>query len=315
MLFINTKSLAIIVVLLAITGPLPAQVPKATDQFWRPGKEYRVADSAVGTDGYFLVYVPEDYIPSEQWPVIFYYHGLGGRPTTTIIRQATNDRYCIVVGMSYHAPGMEGYQFMETEDVRIFHHVLGRLKERLNVNERKLYLAGFSKGGFYTCGLLRLLAPELAGAIVLGAASKNIDAAWPDLTGKEVFIGGGQQDGYFEGADETHKRFIELGATVTFERWPDVGHWIGDTAGLRRWIFEQTVDRPTDMEFSESATPIASSPVAPAATPRDANTRVVWWAALAVTPAAITFAVMLFMMSRKQKPQAPQPSEKCSSRS
>ena len=216
-----------------------------------------MVDPAAGTDGHFLVYVPADYTPNEKWPVIFYYHGMGGQPDTSLIRNISNGRYCIIVGMSYYSPGMKGYSFLETKDVGILHHVLGILKQRLNVNNRKLYISGFSKGGFYTCEMLRLLSHELAGAIVLGAGSKNHDAKWPDLTGKEVFIGCGQEDNFIGFAKATQSRMEALGATVTFEQWLGVGHCVGDIAGLRKWLFEQTVDRPidTESEFAEPPTP------------------------------------------------------------
>lgn len=246
--------LIVLVIPVVAVQPLAAQV--SADDSWQPGREYRVNDPAAGTDGYFLVYVPADYDPGEKWPVVFYYHGLGGRPDTSTIRRIANDRYCIIAGMSYYAPGMEGYRFLDTEDVRIFHHVLASIKKQLNVDEKKLYVGGFSKGGFYTCDMLRLLSDELAGAIIFGAGSKSIDSDWPSFVGKEVFIGCGQKDDFITMAREANKRLAALGATVTFEEWPETGHSIGDIAGVRKWIFEQTVDRP----FADPVTNNADDP-------------------------------------------------------
>ena len=228
--------------LASVACPLAAQ--QLADEPWQPGKEYHVSDPAAGADGYFLAYVPADYDPSEKWPMVFYYHGLGGRPETNTISRIVEGKYCIVVGMSYYAPGMEGYRFLETEDIRIFHRVLEIIKQRLSVNDRRLYVAGFSKGGFYTCEMLRQLSGELAGAIVLSAGSKSLDASWPSLAGKEVFIGCGQEDHFLATAKATQQCMEAFDATVTFEQWPQVGHSVGDVAGLRKWLFEQTVDRP-----------------------------------------------------------------------
>jgi hypothetical protein len=155
--------------------------------------------------------------------------------------------------------------------------------------------------------MLRLLAPELAGAIILGAGSKNIDATWPDLTGKEVFFGCGQQDDFFEIADETQKRLAELGATVTFESWPDVGHSTGDIAGLRRWLFEQTVDRPTDEGFIEFIPPPTSRPPAslpttsPVAAQRNPDGQATRWFAWAGLGAASVVAIIAIMMWCRRK--------------
>jgi dienelactone hydrolase len=238
----GVKLLIATAMLMAVAGPLSAQ--ESSGQLWQSGQELRINDRAAGTAGCFLVYVPADYDSSEEWPVVFYYHGLGGRPDTSTIRRVANNKYCIVVGMSYYAPGMAGYRFLETEDVRILYHVLSTIKQHLNVNEKKLYVAGFSKGGFYACEMLRLLPRELAGAIILGAGSKSLDATWPDLAAKEVFIGCGREDGFIGSAMATQECLADRGATVTFEQWPDVGHSVGDIAGLRKWLFEQTVDRP-----------------------------------------------------------------------
>jgi len=238
----GVKLLIATAILMAVAGSLSAQ--ESSGLLWQRGQELRITDRAAGTDGCFLVYVPADYDSSEQWPVVFYYHGLGGRPDTSLIRRVAIDKYCIVVGMSYYAPGMGGYRFLGTEDVRILHHVLSTIKQHLSVNEKKLYVAGFSKGGFYACEMLRLLPREVAGAIILGAGSKSLDATWPDLAAKQVFIGCGRKDGFISSAVATRERLAERGATVTFEQWPDVGHSVGDIAGLRKWLFEQTVDRP-----------------------------------------------------------------------
>jgi len=285
--FRGVKLLIATAILMAVAGPLSAQ--KSSGQLWQSGQELRINDQAAGTDGCFLVYVPADYDPGEQWPVVFYYHGLGGRPNTSIIRRIANNKYCIVVGMSYYAPGMQGYRFLETEDVRILHHVLSTIKQHLSVNEKKLYVAGFSKGGFYACDMLRLLPRELAGAIILGAGSKSLDATWPDLAAKEVFIGCGRQDGVIGSAMATRECLADRGATVTFEQWPDVGHSVGDIAGLRKWLFEQTVDRP----YAES--------VAAQGECDDSGTPWLAWAAILLGLGMVCIAFLMWPRGRSQQ--------------
>jgi predicted esterase len=292
-----------VALLLALARPSSAQ--GSSGQLWQRGQELRVNDRAAGTAGCFLVYIPVDYDSSEEWPVVFYYHGLGGSPNTSTIRQIANNKYCIVVGMSYYAQGMEGYRFRDTEDLRIFTHVLSTIKQHLNVNEEKLYVAGFSKGGFYACEMLRLLPGELAGAIILGAGSKSLDAAWPDLAAKEVFIGCGQKDGFIGSAMATQERLTERGATVTFEQWPDVGHAVGDTAGLRRWLFEQTVDRPYvgTVPFHVAGPPGASPGILSAAAKRDFDDPRTPWVASVAILVGLGMACIALVMWPRGRPQ------------
>lgn len=235
------KVLAVLVALATFTPQLGAQ--PSSDVAWEPGKEMRIEDARAGTDGYFLVHVPSDYNSREKWPVVFYYHGLGGQPNTSLIKKIAASRYCIIVGMSYYAPGMQGYKFRETEDVRIIKHVLNVLKQYLVVDDSRLFVAGFSKGGFYSCEMLRILPQMFAGGIIFGAGSKSLKADWPMLHGKEIFMGCGEKDRFRAAATSTRDHFRNLGATVTFEEWPNTGHNVGDVAKVRRWLFEQTVAR------------------------------------------------------------------------
>jgi dienelactone hydrolase len=297
----GVKGLIATALLMAVAGLLPAQ--ESSGQLWQRGQELRIDDRAAGTAGYFLVYVPADYDSSEAWPVVFYYHGLGGSADTSTIRRVANNKYCIVAGMSYYAPGMEGYRFLQTEDVRILYHVLATIKQHLSVNEKKLYVAGFSKGGFYACEMLRLLPRELAGAIILAAGSKSLDAPWPDLTAKEVFIGCGREDRFIGAAMATRECLADHGATVTFEQWPDVGHSVGDIAGLRKWIFEQTVDRPhVEAAPVHTADPPRPGPDAPSGAVKgnldDSGTRWLAWVAILVGLGMASIALAMWPSGR-----------------
>ena len=294
----SIRLLIILVIPVAVAQPMAAQA--SADDSWQPGREYCINDPAAGTDGYFLVYVPADYDPGEKWPVVFYYHGLGGRPDTSTIRRIANDRYCIVAGMSYYAPGMEGYRFMDTEDVRIFHHVLASIKKQLNVDEKKFYVGGFSKGGFYTCDMLRLLSDELAGAIIFGAGSKSINSDWPSFVGKEVFIGCGQKDQFITMAREASKRLETLGATVTLEEWPETGHSVGDIAGIRKWIFEQTVDRPSADPVTNKVDGSSETSSLPAETENDPKTKNIPRVAIAGILAISTMIGIVLVIWRRR---------------
>jgi len=240
--------LLLILLAAAFTQPASAQnrVPRPEDgqddkKPWQAGNIFDIKDKEVGEDGFFRVYIPKEYNKSKAWPVIFYYHGLGGMPSTSTIRSATEGKRYIVVGMSYSKPGLDSFELLSTVDVKIFHHVLAALKEKLNVDEKKLYVSGFSKGGFYSCELMKLL-PELAGAVVLGAGTGDRDDEWPDLTGKHMYVGVGEKDQYKHPGTKEH--FTKHGATITIEEWPGLGHSVGDMTKLRKWLVTEAERKP-----------------------------------------------------------------------
>jgi len=255
----------------AATGPAPPpQKPQRVpwpetgmdnSKPWKPGNIFDIQDKEVGEDGYYRVYLPAEYDPDKAWPVIFNYHALGGAAETHTIRRITEGKRYIVVGMSYSKPGLDSFELLATVDVNIFHHVLAALKEHVNIDEKKLYVGGFSKGGFYSCELMRLL-PELAGAIVLGAGTNGGDHKWPDLTGKHIYVGVGEKDGYKN--DATESFFTGLGATVTHEQWPGLGHTIGDMTTLRKWLVAQAeLPNQSATQPASAAQPAATQPWAP----------------------------------------------------
>jgi len=211
---------------------------------WKAGEEVRIE---TGTDaaGYYTVYVPLDYTPDEAWPILFYYHGLGGSPTTNVIRAAGNDRYFIVVGMDYHKAGFpDGFDYLQSHDIPTLKRILADLRGHLSIDPDRVFVGGFSKGGYYSCELLRLVPDLLAGALVLGAGCLEPEWNGGELPAKRVFIGIGDRDGRLSKAVWTARRFKQLGADVTFETWPGVGHSVGDLRGLRRWLFTNSAARP-----------------------------------------------------------------------
>jgi dienelactone hydrolase len=201
-----------------------------------PDRETRVADPACGFMGYYLVYVPADYTPDRAWPVVLFYHGLGGHPQADILAKASGGKGVIVVGMGYYADGMEGYQYLKTRDVEILRHVSCSLAGRLSTDPGRLFVAGFSKGGFYSSALLNEIPDMLAGALIFGAGARTEAAHPAALSGKRVFIGAGAEDPFGEDAVKAAMYYFSLGCKVTYERWPGAQHAIGERNTIGKWL-------------------------------------------------------------------------------
>jgi len=189
--------------------------------------------------GYYLVYVPRGYGADGAWPAVFFYHGLGGQPQTELLRDAVDGEGTIIVGMGYYAAGMEGYQYLKTRDVEILEHVLGELEGRLSIDPRRVFVSGFSKGGFYASALLNERPDLLAGAVILGAGARTEAADPKALAGKHVFIGCGDADPFGEDAVSAVRYYCDLGCKVTYERWRDTGHKVSDENTVGRWLMER----------------------------------------------------------------------------
>lgn len=177
----------------------------------------------------FILYVPSDYIPTKPFPIIFCYHGAGVQATTWPFYQVTNGKGFIIVGMNYVAPNSPSLELMRYERA-YFLEVLDILSKRLNVNQKLVFMGGYSMGGYMTSMLGEQLLDKLAGLIILGAGRFTVERFAPlpkRIRGKPIFIGVGQ-------ADNTHQprakiaanMYVGWGADVTYEEWVGVGHSI-----------------------------------------------------------------------------------------
>jgi predicted esterase len=222
-----------------IAGPLSAAVDKpaeANDPDFTPGEEasVNVDSKLVGIDN-FVVYVPADYNDNQDWPVIFFYHGMGGKPLTWPFKQITGGKGFIVIGMAYvpgsQSPMTEGQYINYIKSLRksaleVRKYVSGRLR----IDEKRLFIAGCSMGGWYTSSILESSPKAWAGAVILAAGrSQNIHLVAADvgrmaMRGKPIYIGAGERDVNLAAARKAQVYYERFGAKVTFEQYQRVGH-------------------------------------------------------------------------------------------
>ncbi|MDY6913786.1 MAG: hypothetical protein SVT52_04960, partial [Planctomycetota bacterium] len=200
------------------------QVEQADEPQFTPGEETRIEDPKSGELGYYLVYVPKGYTPDHNWPIIFCYHGLGGKPTTSPFKHILGGRHYIIAGMGYHMRSKKGYDYLENQDVKIFKRVLLSLGKRLKVNKDRLFVGGFSKGAFYASGMINELPKVFAGALMLGGGKHGSTRYPKAFKGKPIFIGCGEKDTHLKYAKDGIAYYGFMKARLTYEKWPDLGH-------------------------------------------------------------------------------------------
>ncbi len=104
---------------------------------------------------------------------------------------------------------------------------LALIKESLNIDLRMAFMGGFSQGGYSASHLGEQMLDKLAGLVLLGSGRSHLDSNPPPtklIRGKPIFIGVGADDKGHHVAKMAAKLYRRLGARVTFEEWPGVGH-------------------------------------------------------------------------------------------
>ena len=202
------------------------------------GEETRIEDPTIGGLGYYLIGVPEDYTPDRAWPVIFCYHGMDGKPTTWPFLQLTDGKGYIIVGMEYYKRGRHGREHDNLE-VKNLKRVIPLVVKHFNVDKERLYVGGFSKGGWITSVLFEKTTDIWAGMIILGAGRTSRALIPQKLRGRPIFIGLGEHERQLrlDRSKEATVYYRKCGAKVTFELFKGMEHEV-DTKNeaLRNWL-------------------------------------------------------------------------------
>lgn len=230
-----------------------------------PGAEVRIDEDneRIGGD-HFLVYVPSDYTQEKDWPVIFCYHGQSGQPTTWPFRQVTEGKGFIVIGMGY-AEGGEGkmtrsqYINYVKRERRSILEVVRYVRKRLRVDEERMFVTGYSKGGWHSSLMLESSPRVWEGAVIFAAGRSRYvslvtsPANKKALQGKAIYIGAGEKDVNMSAARKATTYYRRLGAEVTFEEFKGKGHSFdpAESQILRDWLVTNSSVKDTKSSRSD----------------------------------------------------------------
>jgi predicted esterase len=239
---------------------------KVDEVKFSPGAEVRIDDDSerIG-GGHFLVYVPSDYTQQKAWPVIFCYHGQSGQPTTWPFRQVTDGKGFIVIGMGY-AEGGEGkmtrsqYINYVKRERRSILEVVRYVRKRLRIDEERMFVTGYSKGGWHSSLMLESSPRVWAGAVIFAAGrSRYVNlvtsaANKEALQGKAIYIGAGEKDVNMSAARKATTYYRRLGAEVTFEEFKGKGHSFdpAESEILRDWLVTNSSVKDTSRSDEEA---------------------------------------------------------------
>ena len=227
--------------------PLPPE-PDAKPQV-QAGREFQLRWDPVRRD--LPVYVPSDYSDAHHWPVVVFYHGLNGEPTTALFQDLTGGKGAIIVGMEYLERGLvrrtaaqqQAYQAKERAQLE---RLLEELPRRVRLDRNQVFLAGLSQGGWQVSALAESAKPRVAGYVILLAGRfPRAETARPDLSERVLYVGTGENDEANVYARMARQYFERCGAQVTWEEYAGRGHQMGTAVPrLRAWVALQLTLAP-----------------------------------------------------------------------
>jgi len=218
---------------------------------------------------YYRILFPENFNPSEKYPVLFVLHGAGERgnnnesqlvhggklflkdevrknfPAIVIFPQCPRDSYWANVNIAPNEQGKRTFTFLEGgKPTKAMHALQNMVKDFLKkpfVNKEQVYIGGLSMGGMGTYELLRRKRNTFAAAFAIcgGDNTNNIDKykkvpLWIFHGGKDDIV-----DPAFSIA--ISERLKTIGSEVKFSLYPNANHNSWDSAfaepQLLPWLF------------------------------------------------------------------------------
>ena len=238
------RLLAIAITIAAATSLVLAATPPTNGPALTAGEESTVALPASGA--MMKIYLPSNYDTTRKWPALFYYHGMGEHPETTVMRRFTDGRDYIVVALPYVTTGdqprtAQDQAASQQSERASFHAARTWLVAHASVDEARLFMAGASKGGWTTSTLGEMELPGLAGLIILLAGRQSGHAlVAATVKDKPIYIGAGETDPNLIAARRAREVYKRAGAIVSFEEFTGHGHEIPpDAPTLRAWLHVQ----------------------------------------------------------------------------
>jgi predicted peptidase len=206
-----------------------------------PGQEVLVDANSKDAGGGFMVYVPAEYNETQNWPVIFYYHGAGEQLSTQRFQTATGSKGFIIVAMEFGiAPKGTITQGQYTAYIQRELKSMGAARvyvaKHLKIDRERILLAGVSKGGWLVADMADLNPSPWAG-IAIFCAGRHRFMNPAGVRGKNIYIGTGETDQNLEAAKNAAEDYRRRGAKVVLDIYPGLGHAVDpNSQTLRKWL-------------------------------------------------------------------------------
>ena len=196
-----------------------------------------------GSRGGFSLYVPEYYTPDRAWPLVMALHGGSGNGRNFLWSWLRDIRSFGAILVAPTATGLTWALMGENTDTPNLMRILETVRDRYNVDSKRMLMTGLSDGGTFcwVSGLDRAspfthLAPIAATFHPLMAEMADAER----LRGLPIFLVHGRLDWMFpvQVARQTSNLLSAAGADVTYREIDDLSHCYPRemNAEILRWI-------------------------------------------------------------------------------
>lgn len=222
----------------------------------------------------YQLLVPKDYAAGDAkaWPLIVWLHGSGEKGTDnkgpvsrvggTFLTDGANARAFVLVpqcpdGMAWHGVGLNK-QPAVTDASRLLLLAIADVVREFRLDDRRVYLGGFSMGAIGTWELLARYPGAFAAAFPIAGAAAERPALPPLVKDVPVWAFNGDKDAYVsvEQARQIVDDLRALGSPIKYTEYPGVGHQHAQALAdprLLEWVLDQRRAAPAD--FSEAKVP------------------------------------------------------------
>jgi predicted esterase len=180
-----------------------------------------------------VVLLPDGFDPGKKYPLLIAMHGFGGEPVnfSKAFKGAGNKKgYIVCCPYAPEVMGQASFNWGEWDqaDKRIMETIVF-LKGKYNIDEKRMIIAGFSQGGYYSY-YLGLKHPDIfTGAIPIGPGFRpELDTMLSGAAAAKmkfyVLMGELEPEKRIDDNIRAIKQFTKAGITASFNFFSGVGH-------------------------------------------------------------------------------------------
>jgi predicted peptidase len=126
----------------------------------------------------YLVYLPSNYSSSEKFPLLLYLHGSGRRGDDLSLLEKEGPPRLLAQGKSFPIVVVSPQCADKARwDSRLLLDLLKQLKDKFSIDSTRIYVAGYSMGGFGTWDLITAAPSDFAAAVPVAGGGDPVSAA------------------------------------------------------------------------------------------------------------------------------------------